>query len=229
MSCAPPPKEFADPRDVGALAEPLRSRVATLIADAPDDGLVLVSGKRTPYQQWLLRHDRCPGRECDPGCKGVPTTALPGRSNHQKGLAADLGGRALDWANRVKARYGLVTPVRGEPWHFEARGTPSVPIKPYGKPSAPPKRILREGDEGQDVLLYQALLNQVHARWPQVPEIIADGDYGPRTKSAVFAFEQMHNRFLTTFNPKAARLQQDGIATLATQEAIVWWAEQARK
>jgi hypothetical protein len=103
-----------------------------MMNDVPGGGLKLVSGFRDPGRQWDLRHARCPGRECDRGCRGKPLTALPGTSNHQRRTAADIGGRNLAWANRNKSRYGLATPVRGEPWHFEVAGRPSAAIRTLG-------------------------------------------------------------------------------------------------
>jgi hypothetical protein len=137
--CARPNTPRSDPKDMSQLAEPLRSRLATMMADL--GGLVLVSGYRDAGRQWDLRRERCPGRECSRSCKGYPTTALPGSSNHQRRTAADIGGRNLNAANRVKAAYGLHTPVPGEPWHFEATAKePTKTIRPFGPP-APPKPV----------------------------------------------------------------------------------------
>lgn len=131
MGCPRPNTPRSNPKDMGQLAEPLRSRLQTMMGDAPGGGLVLVSGFRDPGRQWDLRNARCPGRECDRGCRGKPLTALPGSSNHQRRTAADIGGRNLAWANRNKARYGLKTPVRGEPWHFEVAGRPAAKISGF--------------------------------------------------------------------------------------------------
>lgn len=152
MSCPRPNTPRSDAKSVAELAEPLKSRIWTVIQDAPTKGLVLVSGFRDPGRQWDLRHDRCPGRECDRACKGYPITAVPYASNHQKRTAADMGGRDLNWLIANRARYGLGLTVRSENWHFEASGTdtrtglkignPTVRIIPYGdkpKPPEPPK------------------------------------------------------------------------------------------
>ena len=97
MTCLRPNVARSDPRSVAELAEPLRSRIAQAITDAPGRGLVLVSGYRDSGRQWDLRHERCPGRECSTACKGYPVTARPGRRRHEKRLAADMGGSALSW------------------------------------------------------------------------------------------------------------------------------------
>lgn len=206
MACKPP-VEYADPRDVGQLAEPLRSRIAQAIKDAPTGGLILVSGKRTDWQQWLLRHDRCPGRECDPGCKGSPTTARPGRSNHRNIsadiAAADMGGRDLDWLIANERKYGLARTVPGEKWHFEVVGPATVPITPYGKPSKPPKwipfkagdsdkSIFRAGGMDNEVSELQLRLSALSESWknPRLDPGAIDGDYGPKSQAAVKEFKR---------------------------------------
>lgn len=136
MSCKPP-VEYANPRDLAQVQEPLRSRLWTAQQDAPRGGLILVSGKRTDWQQYLLRQSHgCMGRECDRGCKGKPTTAVPGRSNHRnltaQIAAADMGGIDLRWLADHEAEYGLHRPVPGELWHFECNGTPTRKINRYG-------------------------------------------------------------------------------------------------
>lgn len=124
--------KFADPRNVGELAEPLRSRIYTAIADAPADGLALVSGYRTPWQQYLLRAERVGASLAfDRRYPGYPRTAIPYTSKHQQGLAADMGGRELAWLIANERRYGLARTVPSERWHFEPHGTPLVRIIPY--------------------------------------------------------------------------------------------------
>lgn len=44
--------------------------------------------------------------------------APPGHSNHNKGLAADLGGD-MTLAHRLASQFGLVFPMGWEPWHIE--------------------------------------------------------------------------------------------------------------
>ncbi|HEX2578680.1 MAG TPA: N-acetylmuramoyl-L-alanine amidase [Aquihabitans sp.] len=112
---------------------------------------------------------------------------------------------------------------------FRARVTDL--LKPTPPPAAvPPRRILRPGSSGPEVVWIQACLAIIHNRWQQVPDPgPTDGEYGPKTAAAVLAVEKMHNAFLTAFTPDAPRHQQDGVATVATQDAITWWAQQAGK
>lgn len=51
--------------------------------------------------------------------------AIPGGSNHQRGLAADLyfpDDAARQWAHDHAADYGLTFPMSWEPWHVELAG-----------------------------------------------------------------------------------------------------------
>lgn len=71
--------------------------------------------------------------------------APPGRSNHEKGLAADLvyGPGAQSWAIENAGRFGLRFPMLGgkgkknEPWHIEpARGAKTTPHGGYQSANA---------------------------------------------------------------------------------------------
>jgi hypothetical protein len=130
--------DMADPHDVGQLAEPLRSRIYTVIQDAPNNGLTLVSGRRSPWQQYLLRAGRVGASLAfNRNYPGVPRTAIPYSSEHQKGKAADMGGTAMSWLSQNRTRYGLARTVSSESWHYEAIGTPTARILPY--PGSEPK------------------------------------------------------------------------------------------
>lgn len=55
--------------------------------------------------------------------------ARPGRSNHNHGIAGDLGfadQAAREWAHANAARYGLQFPMNWEPWHIEPVGAESM-------------------------------------------------------------------------------------------------------
>lgn len=161
-----PPVSYSDPRDVEELAEPLRSRIRAAIADAPTGGLVLVSGYRTPWMQWLLRHERVPGHECDPAYPASPVTALPGRSRHNTRQAADMGGRELAWLIANRAAYGLALTVRSENWHFEADAVDVRTGRRHHNPTAPSLT------EEPDMTPEQAkMLQDVHDALPVLQEV----------------------------------------------------------
>lgn len=200
MSCKPP-VDYADPRSVEQLAEPLRSRVAQAIADAPTGGLILVSGRRSPYQQWLLRHERCPGHECDPAYPGHPRTALPGRSHHENRdathCAADMGGRDMPWFRDHLHDYGLYLAVPGENWHVEPKGTPTARITPFGEhPHKPGQWVpFHAGDTDATIMSRGGLDNeiaevQIRLMKRKLYAGPVDDDYGPDTQAAVQAFKR---------------------------------------
>jgi len=94
--------------DVLGLERWFLSRLACLAARAP--GIWVVSGLRTRAEQARLHREK-------PGL-----AAPPGRSQHELGLAADLGfhwAGARAEAHREAADCGLVFPVPHEPWHVE--------------------------------------------------------------------------------------------------------------
>lgn len=197
MSCARPNTPRSNPKDLGELERPLRDRLWTMFQDAPAKGLTLVSGYRDPGRQWDLRHDRCPGRECDSGCKGHPTTALPGRSNHGKRKAADVGGRDLRWFVANVHRYGLHLPVPGENWHAEVAGTPTVRILSYPGP-AYDQTVLPPAPRPFRTFAKNATDAGIYAKGGQPTQVSdlqrllgakQDGIYGPKTVAAVVAFK----------------------------------------
>lgn len=89
------------------------ARLACLFDRVP--GLWIVSGFRTHAEQAAL-YERKP-----------QLAAPPGRSNHETGLAADLGypsEPAQAAAHQAAAACALEFPVPHEPWHVEPTGLP---------------------------------------------------------------------------------------------------------
>ncbi len=48
--------------------------------------------------------------------------APPGKSQHGKGMAADIGGD-LNWAHKNASKFGLHFPMPWEKWHIELQGS----------------------------------------------------------------------------------------------------------
>lgn len=114
--------------DPAALAEPLGSMVRYAMWKGRRDGrtVTLVSGRRSIAQQIELRKAHCGTSDYAinrmPSSKCRPPTAPPGKSKHQTGEAADLGGDK-EYAYRLLSPFGAARPVRGEDWHFEWKGS----------------------------------------------------------------------------------------------------------
>lgn len=132
--CPRPKVPNLDPKSWRDVHKTLRDRLWTARIHAARAGLRLElnSGGRSDGQQWDLRRSRCPGRECSRSCKGKPTTAIPGVSNHRnlsaKISAADMMGTGLSYLHAHQREFGIHFPVPGEAWHAENKGTPTVQI-----------------------------------------------------------------------------------------------------
>jgi hypothetical protein len=118
------------PGDNVGLHPTLDRALRRMFADNPK--LRINSGRRSTAEQ----HDLFMGRHHeDPNGKysymgkrwsrnrGAPPTAVPGRSKHEKGLAADIGPSSeYGWLAANASKYGLKKTVANEPWHFEPVG-----------------------------------------------------------------------------------------------------------
>lgn len=77
--------------------------------------------------------------------------ARPGKSNHGKGIAADLqfgNAGARQWAHANAARYGLHFPMSWEPWHIEPTG--SAAFSERGAYTVPPNGQTHPQDMAPD-------------------------------------------------------------------------------
>lgn len=77
--------------------------------------------------------------------------ARPGKSNHNHGIAADLGfadAAARQWAHANAARFGLHFPMSWEPWHIEPLG--SVSNSDRGAYTTPPPGQAHPADVQED-------------------------------------------------------------------------------
>jgi len=81
--------------------------------------LSITSGYRSPEEQTTLWNNAV--KKYGSPAEAQKWVAPPGHSNHNKGLAADLGGN-LQLAHKLAAQYGLTFPMSWEPWHIEPVG-----------------------------------------------------------------------------------------------------------
>lgn len=137
----------------------------------------------------------------------VAGAAVPGTSNHGKGLAVDFSVRnrlgqekplntaALEWLAKNGPSFGWWNTTTDENWHWcwclgdgpmppavlaEEGYFPNPPV-----PAQPP--TLMQGSTGDDVELLQMRLNKVGQN------VLVDGQFGPRTDAAVKAFQTSRN------------------------------------
>lgn len=114
----------------------LADAVDALVAAARADGIELRGGGwRSSEQQVALRRAHCGPTDADvydkPASACRPSTARPGSSRHERGLAIDftVGGRSLTsgsaayaWLVAHAEDYGLEN-LPGEPWHWSVDGS----------------------------------------------------------------------------------------------------------
>lgn len=116
--------------DVETLAEPFRTDVKALLADANAKSVRVgvASARRDTAEQVALRRANCGTSQSDiyekDSMRCNPPTAKPGESQHEKGLAVDFNGD-LDLVAKLAPKHNMKRTVSGERWHYEptsARG-----------------------------------------------------------------------------------------------------------
>jgi hypothetical protein len=135
------------------LLAPARDRLVAALDARPGTTFEVNSMYRTVAQQYLLYTWHAQGR-----C-GITAAASPGRSNHETGLAIDVGNRT-SWQSTLTAK-GYHWLGSFDPMHFDYQG-----------PGASDER-------GLDVEAFQRLWNRNHPN----DTIAEDGDWGPNTQS----------------------------------------------
>ena len=101
------------------LAADFAARINALIAES-GGRVYLVSGYRSPERQKQLWDAAV--KKYGSAKAARKWVAPPGKSNHNRGIAVDLGGD-LALAAKLAKKHGLHRPMSHEPWHFEPTGS----------------------------------------------------------------------------------------------------------
>lgn len=102
------------------------NRLQQLVA-ASGGRITITSGYRSPERQAQLFANAVAKYGSEAAAR--KWVAPPGKSNHGRGIAADLGfadAAAREWAHANAARFGLHFPMGWEPWHIEPVGGAKV-------------------------------------------------------------------------------------------------------
>jgi len=155
------------------------------------------SGKRSVEEQIALRKSNgCPDVWSSPASSCRVPTAIPGRSNHNHGLAMDVkdmstgravqaGSAADQWLAANAARFGFHRPVKGEAWHVElvdgAEAEAAGPPGPDGEPIRVNLDWMNETRKPEDELSYRldSIMNMLTQKPPEAdtPEqMVQQGD-----------------------------------------------------
>ena len=132
---------------------PAKNALVDALEKHPGMNLTVISMLRTVAQQYLLYHWDL-GNDC-----GIPIAATPGNSNHETGLAMDIGSYS-SWRSALEAE-GFDWYGPDDSAHFDYQGAGAVNYK------------------GTDVKAFQQLWNKNHPG----DKIAEDGDYGPQTEA----------------------------------------------
>lgn len=107
--------------------------------DASDGAIWIESGDRDTETQTRLWNEAVAkyGEE-----EARNWVAPPGHSNHEKGIAVDIGGD-LELAAQLAPQFGLYRPMSWEPWHFEPVGSRSDDPQSYTPRPSDPSALVK--------------------------------------------------------------------------------------
>ncbi|MCL1936076.1 MAG: peptidoglycan-binding protein [Defluviitaleaceae bacterium] len=117
------------------------------------------------------------------------------------GLTADGIVGPGTWNALYNAYWGILENIPQPP--VDPGIPPSAEVPPY------PGYFIREGSTGQNVLLVQQALSSLSEIYPSIPKISPDGNFGPLTRNAVIAFQNIFG------------LSPDGIVGPTTWELLM--------
>lgn len=156
----------------GDLNGDFSSRLQQLIA-ASGGRISITSGYRSPERQQQLWQAAL-AKYGDPEIADN-WVARPGKSNHGRGIAADLGfadAGARQWAHANAARYGLHFPMEWEPWHVEPTGVAgqSDPGAYTTPPTGFENPAVAMEDPNDPEVQFERLMGAMFGEGPQAPE-----------------------------------------------------------
>lgn len=135
---APPQPAFwsaQDAQKANGMQPTFESKIQQLVAMSK--GRVWInSGFRSDALQAKLYAQAKIDHPQDPGMWVAP----PGQSNHNRGLAADLGGD-IGYAHQIAAQLGLTFPMSWEPWHIEPAGLRTGGASAQAYTTPPPGQV----------------------------------------------------------------------------------------
>lgn len=116
------PPTATPPQDSGGMDQSFAKKVAMLIAAVKRQGgsLYISSGYRSAAEQKRLWDAAVVKYGSESAAR--KWVAPPGKSNHGRGIAADLGGD-VELAHQLAPQFGLYFPMSWEPWHIEPKGS----------------------------------------------------------------------------------------------------------
>lgn len=142
------------PANVEGMNPEFRSRLMALI-NASGGRVTINSGYRSIEEQTRLWNAAVAKYGPQAARRWV---APPGHSNHNHGIAADLGGD-LDWAHANASRFGLYWPMEWEPWHIELSGSRGGPASmERGMTTPPPSMQPKQNDIVQGLEIVASLI-----------------------------------------------------------------------
>lgn len=113
-------QNFSPVDNSGGISEATFNTAIQKLIAASGGKVKVVSGKRSTKRQNELYQAALKKYGSEKAAR--KWVAPPGRSRHEKGIAADLGGD-LELAARLAPQFGLHRPMIHEPWHYELRGS----------------------------------------------------------------------------------------------------------
>lgn len=130
--------------DTEHMTPEFRRQLLALVA-ASKGRITLVSGYRSPEQQASLFNAAIQKYGSEAAARKM--VAPPGHSNHNKGIAADLGGD-LELAHQLAPQFGLYFPMPWEKWHIEPAGSRAASSSQAY--TTPPPNTLTEPQHADD-------------------------------------------------------------------------------